>query len=348
MTPVRQAKRGGLLIGLIVAMVAVGILSAAMVKSLRSQAVTSARTYNLMRARYAADSGNNYFSLRVNEGTSDDVEGQYTLGNGDQFEIIVTTNVTNPFVTIIGRRMAGDDVLAVRVLTRELTDLTSGQQTDGVSTNTYSADDLETATSWWSAKWKEKVSDEGDGTTFYNQQAKTGGVLFDDTYTNFTLSVTAEVVSGSKKGGYGLYYLATIDPDTTDKIDGYCFQFDVALGKFLVNAVNNTSGETRIAEVAMSDTSNSYIRDEHVISIQVENNVHTIKIDGTTVFNFLVEVDGTNRTVGTMSYTVDDYRDESGSVGFRVWGNTKAEFTDLTVTIGNTTTEGGTGIITGF
>jgi len=62
MTLARQAKQGGVLIGLIVAMVAVGVLSAAMVKSLRSQAVMSGRTYSLMRARYAADSGYTYFS----------------------------------------------------------------------------------------------------------------------------------------------------------------------------------------------------------------------------------------------------------------------------------------------
>jgi len=56
---------------------------------------------------------------------------------------------------------------------------------------------------------------------------------------------------------------------------------------------------------------------EHDISIQVANSIHQISIDGTTVLDFSVKVDGTNRTIGDKTYTVDDYKDESGTVGFR-------------------------------
>ena len=123
MTPMRQAKRGGVLLGMVVAMVAVAVLSVAMVKSLQGQAVTGGRAYNLMRARYAADSGYEFFSSlteaqKLAYAALGDVP--YTLGNGDQFVISATTNATYLFAQISGKRMGGGEVLAVRTLNRRI------------------------------------------------------------------------------------------------------------------------------------------------------------------------------------------------------------------------------------
>ncbi|MBC8205547.1 MAG: hypothetical protein H8E68_00135 [Kiritimatiellaeota bacterium] len=359
MTPMRQAKKGGVLLGMVVAMVVVGALSVAMVKSLQGQAVTGGRSYNLMRARYAADSGYNYFVKLTQTkqiAFAGGVASNFTMLNEDQFSITVTTNSTYIDAKILGKMRSGGNVLATRPFNVRIP--MSGSSSggpNGVSTETYSTNDFNEATSVDDAMWK--LSQDGDVITMYNQSAgKDGALLFGDTYTNFTLSVTAEVVNGNPSGGYGLYYLATIDD--ANQIDGYCFQFDIESTRFLVNAVNNTTNETTIAEVAMPDTKQQYIKDPHNISITVSNSFHTITVDGTPVLDFFVEVDGANRSIHPVgsttatyrsdAYTVDDDRDESGSVGFRIWGNTKAEFTDVTVTTENTNSEGGPVIIINF
>ena len=120
MTPMRQAKTGGVLLGMVVAMVAVGVLSVAMVKSLQGQAVTGGRAYNLMRARYAADSGYAFFSaLSLDDKEAYAGLGQQTfvLGNGDQFLLTVSTNATYVIADITGQMLSGNSVSALRPLT---------------------------------------------------------------------------------------------------------------------------------------------------------------------------------------------------------------------------------------
>ena len=113
-----KSKNGGVLLGLIIALVVVAVLSAAMVRSLRSQAVTSTKAYNVMRARNAAESGYNYFaSLERAEQVAfadetDPVE--YSMKNGDKFTISVTTNVNYLYATIKGQALSGNSITATR------------------------------------------------------------------------------------------------------------------------------------------------------------------------------------------------------------------------------------------
>lgn len=144
MTTRRQMKTGGVLIGMIVAIVAVGVLSAAMVKSLHGEAVTVGHVYDVMRARYAADSGNTFFSSlspaqKLDYASKGDVS--FTLENGDQFIIHATTNSAYLFAKITGRRMAGNAVRAVRVLNRQMS-LDGNGFTSGLSGETIPGDDL--------------------------------------------------------------------------------------------------------------------------------------------------------------------------------------------------------------
>jgi hypothetical protein len=132
-------------------------------------------------------------------------------------------------------------------------------------------------------------------------------IAFGDTeWKDYEVRATATLQKGK---GYGIYYRA----DGEKNITGYCFQYDPGLGnKFVVRKVIN-GRETRPIQSERMPAGFPVTGQPHNISIAVEGDHHTIKVDGETVMNF------------------KDDSFESGSAGFRSWSRSKVEFDNVDV-----------------
>jgi hypothetical protein len=119
-----ESRHGGVLIGLVIAMVAVGVISAGMVRMLRSQAVTASHAYNQMRARYAADSGQNMLRQLKNATNVAQLDlyaaagtTTFNLANGDAFDLSITKTNNLYLSTILGKFLSDTSVVSSRRLT---------------------------------------------------------------------------------------------------------------------------------------------------------------------------------------------------------------------------------------
>lgn len=133
--------------------------------------------------------------------------------------------------------------------------------------------------------------------------------------TDYNIKIDATYLSGStSQSGYGIYYRAT----DSSKISGYCFQFDPGAGnKFLVRTWSDGKENMKsIASVDMKSVlgSSFNLNATHSIEIEVIGAQQVIKVDGVQVLKF------------------SDSTFTKGSVGVRTWNNTKAEFSEATVT----------------
>lgn len=132
--------------------------------------------------------------------------------------------------------------------------------------------------------------------------------------TDYKIKIEATYLSGTtSQSGYGVYYRAT----ESASISGYCFQFDPgSTNSFVVRKVTNGKEANAFQKVTMSSVmgSNFDIKAPHSIEIEVVATHQVIKVDGITVFDF------------------NDSSFSEGSVGLRTWNNTKAEFSEATVT----------------
>jgi len=148
-----------------------------------------------------------------------------------------------------------------------------------------------------------------DGVLSPEGQEKHQLVFGDQSWTDYELMVEAELFSGN---GYGIYYRVTGEPD----ISGYCFQY-IATGtpKFLVRPVVDDHEKLAIYKVLMDEIFSEFdvYNQSHEISIRVENNHHTIQVDGRVVAEF------------------DDDSFSSGMAGFRTWSTSEVVFRDLTL-----------------
>jgi hypothetical protein len=114
-----ESRHGGVLIGLVIAMVAVGVISAGMVRMLRSQAVTASHAYNQMRARYAADSGQSYIdNISYDEllAYAHHPASEFLLANGDRFILKATDQTAYIRYEIEGRMLNNAEVVSSRLL----------------------------------------------------------------------------------------------------------------------------------------------------------------------------------------------------------------------------------------
>ncbi|MEA5026298.1 MAG: type II secretion system protein [Erysipelotrichaceae bacterium] len=139
--------------------------------------------------------------------------------------------------------------------------------------------------------------------------------IFDSTNgSDYTISVSGVYLSGtSSQSGYGIYYRVT----NSEKITGYCFQFDPGGGNvFTVRKVVNGTEKQAFQSVSMKSVMGSDfdIHASHDIQITVTVSQHTITVDGVTVLSF-----------SDSSYA-------AGYVGVRTWNNTQVEIDDVTVT----------------
>lgn len=132
---------------------------------------------------------------------------------------------------------------------------------------------------------------------------------------DYNIKIDATYLSGSVgQSGYGIYYRATASAN----ISGYCFQFDPGAGnKFLVRTWSNGKENMKeIASVDMKSVLGSSFNPmaTHNIEIEVIGTQQVIKVDGVQVLKF------------------SDSTFTEGGVGVRTWNNTKAEFSEVTVT----------------
>ena len=140
-------------------------------------------------------------------------------------------------------------------------------------------------------------------------------LLFNDTNgTDYKIKIEATYLSGTvSQSGYGVYYRAT----ESANISGYCFQFDPgSTNSFVVRKVTNGKEANAFQKVTMSSVMGSdfNIKAPHTVEIEVVGTHQIIKVDGVTVLEF------------------DDSSFTEGSIGLRTWNNTKAEFSEATVT----------------
>ncbi|MFB0921755.1 MAG: DUF1080 domain-containing protein [Oscillospiraceae bacterium] len=139
-------------------------------------------------------------------------------------------------------------------------------------------------------------------------------LLFNNTNgKDYTIKLEATYISGAaNQSGYGIYYRAT----DSANISGYCFQFDPGAGSFTVRKVTNGKEANAFQKVTMSTVMGSSfnITAAHSVEITVTGTHQVIKIDGITVLDFI------------------DSTFTEGSVGLRTWNNTKAVFSEATVT----------------
>lgn len=140
--------------------------------------------------------------------------------------------------------------------------------------------------------------------------------LFNNTSgADYNIKIDATYLSGSVgQSGYGIYYRATASVN----ISGYCFQFDPSAGnKFLVRTWSN--GKENMKEIASVDM----------------KSVLGSSFNPTATHNIEIEVIGTQQVIKVDGFQVLKFSDSTfteGSVGVRTWNNTKAEFSEVTVT----------------
>ncbi len=130
----------------------------------------------------------------------------------------------------------------------------------------------------------------------------------DDTWTDYSISLNANLTTGS---GYGVYYRA----DGKSAISGYCFQYDPGWGSggaFLVRKVVNGTESSPIAVTKIPAGFPIY-NTQHQIQITVSGSAQTIYVDGVKML------------------TLTDSTFTSGSAGLRTWDSTRAEFDSVTV-----------------
>lgn len=144
-------------------------------------------------------------------------------------------------------------------------------------------------------------------------------VLFSNTSgTDYNINIDATYKTGStNQSGYGVYYRATNNTADKTAISGYCFQFDAGAGNlFTVRKVTNGKEAGAFKSISMnSKFPNGFdIQANHTIEIDVVGTRQVIKVDGVQVFDF------------------NDSTFTTGSVGLRTWGNSKAEFSETTIT----------------
>lgn len=143
--------------------------------------------------------------------------------------------------------------------------------------------------------------------TLKDKPGQENRIAFGDTaWKNYEIKVSAVITQGN---GYGIYYRA----DGNANITGYVFQYDPGLGnKFVVRKVYNGVEQGPFQNVSMPANFPIY-NQSHDISISVVGNRQIIKVDNQTVLDF------------------NDSSFNSGSGGFRTWGNTAANFDNLSV-----------------
>ena len=134
--------------------------------------------------------------------------------------------------------------------------------------------------------------------------------------TDYTINAKIGFVSGTTKGqnGYGVYFHAT--EGDKGKITGYCFQFDPGAGNaFVVRRVYDGKEQTALVWVRMTSIFGDKfdVNATHDIKIVVNGSTNMIYVDGTLVIKF------------------EDSEFKSGSVGFRTWGDSVAQFISATV-----------------
>ncbi|MCG6535999.1 MAG: DUF1080 domain-containing protein, partial [Syntrophales bacterium LBB04] len=128
----------------------------------------------------------------------------------------------------------------------------------------------------------------------------------DPAWTNYEIKVSAVLTQGT---GYGVYYRADGNPNIT----GYVFQYDPGLGnKFLVRKVYGGVEQSPFQSVSMPAGFPIY-NQSHDVSIAVVGDRTVIKVDNQTILDF------------------QDSSFASGSGGFRTWGQTAANFDNLSV-----------------
>jgi len=144
-------------------------------------------------------------------------------------------------------------------------------------------------------------------------------LLFNNTSdTDYNINIDATYKTGStNQSGYGVYYRATNNTSDKTAISGYCFQFDAGAGNlFTVRKVTNGKEGSAFKSISMKAIfPNGFdIKANHNIEIDVVGTRQIIKVDGVQVFDF------------------NDSTFTKGSVGLRTWGNSKAEFSEATIT----------------
>jgi type II secretory pathway pseudopilin PulG len=129
----------------------------------------------------------------------------------------------------------------------------------------------------------------------------------DKSWKDYTINVNATLKSGS---GYGVYYRT----DGTPAMTGYVFQYDPGLGnRFVVRKVVGGQEQGPFQSVAMP-TGFPVYNQSHEITITVQGDRQTIKIDNQTILDF------------------KDTAFTSGMGGLRSWGNSKVAFDNATIT----------------
>jgi len=143
--------------------------------------------------------------------------------------------------------------------------------------------------------------------TLSNKPGQENRIAFGDpAWKDYEIRVSAELTQGA---GYGIYFRADANPNIT----GYVFQYDPGLGnKFVVRKVVNGVEQSPFQSVSMPAGFNIF-NASHDIGVSVVGNRTTIKVDNNTVLDF----------------TDDTFT--SGSGGFRTWGQSLANFDNLSV-----------------
>jgi len=135
----------------------------------------------------------------------------------------------------------------------------------------------------------------------------------DDSWTDYEITAKALLTSGR---GYGIYYRA----DGKRNISGYIFKYDPGYGKgkdkgkgaFLVSKVDKGKEKSPSQLFWMPDDFDVFGK-SHDITISVNGDKHSIKIDGKELFSF------------------NDDTFSSGSAGFESWKGSQVNFQEVIV-----------------
>jgi fructan beta-fructosidase len=165
---------------------------------------------------------------------------------------------------------------------------------------------FQSVNNWTTTRGQFDVDDQG---RYYNTQNGENRSFIDYQGNDFQMSI--DVAHLTEGQGYGVWFRAN-DIDASSGINGYTFQYDPGYGggAFLFRKWENGHERSPFGRIDVSDFA---WYEEHEITLQVEGNTFTAFVNGEPVV------------------TAQDDAYESGTVGLRTWGNSRAYFDDISI-----------------
>ena len=139
----------------------------------------------------------------------------------------------------------------------------------------------------------------------------------DEDWTDYTVELDADLISGTGGYGYGVYFRA----QNYEALDAYIFQYDPGfgqpIGSFIFRKIVDSKEQSPLARIKAP---------EGYLWNGTEKNIKIV-VSGNTFKAYVSDIDGGN----TLTLEASDSSYTNGSMGLRTWGSAHASFDNIKV-----------------